>query len=65
MAHLPVYPARWEEKRWSVGLLTALHVREVAATARALWRIGQRWHRYWKRRRRAQQTFLAGNGDER
>jgi transposase-like protein len=58
LTHLLVYPARWEEERWSVGLLTALHVREWVATTRALWRTGQRWRRYWKRRRRAQRASL-------
>ncbi|HIP97341.1 MAG TPA: IS1595 family transposase [Anaerolineae bacterium] len=58
LVHLLVYPARWEEERLSVGLLAALHVRELAATLRALWRTGQRWQRYWKRRRRVQRATL-------
>jgi hypothetical protein len=58
LSHLLVYPARWEEERLSVGVLTALHVRELAATSRALWRTGQRWHRRWKRRCRAQRAKL-------
>lgn len=58
LAHLLVYPARWEEERWSVSVLTALHVREVVVTTRALWRRGQRWRRYWERRRRAQRATL-------
>jgi len=58
LTHLLVYPARWEEERLSVGLLTALHVREFVAITRALWRRGQRWHRYRKRRRRARRATL-------
>lgn len=58
LAHLLLYPARWEEERWSVGLLTALHVRELVVTAQALWRTGQRGYRRWKRQRRAQRATL-------
>ena len=46
LVHLLVYPARWEEECLSVGLLTALHVRELMVTARALWRTGQRWRQH-------------------
>ena len=58
LAHLLVYPTRWEEERWAVGLLTALHIREAVLTTRALWRQGQRCCRWWKRRRRAQRAIL-------
>jgi transposase-like protein len=58
LAHLVVYPAQWEDERLAVGLLTALHGRELVATIRALWHTGQRWHRRWRRRRQDQHAQL-------
>jgi hypothetical protein len=58
LTHLLVYPAGWEEERLPVVVLTALHVREVTATTRALWHTGQRGHRRWKRRRQDRRAKL-------
>lgn len=58
LTHLLVYPAGWEEERLPVMVLTALHVREFAATTRALWHTGRRWHRRWKRRRQDRRAKL-------
>lgn len=58
LAHLLVYPAGWEEERLPVAVLIALHVREFAATTRALWRTGRQWHRRWKRRRQDRRAKL-------
>jgi len=55
LVHLLIHPLGYEvgseERRLSMALMTALHVREIVVTSRALWKTGQRqWQLWWKRR---------------
>ena len=61
LARLLICPAGREEEHLPVTVLIALHVREFAATARALWRTGGCWQRRWKRRRQDRQAILHTN----
>ena len=60
LAHLLIYPigcgVGFREERLSMALLTALHVREVVVTSKALWKTGQRQWQLWRKRRQARRT---------
>ena len=60
LAHLLIRPigrgVGFREERLAMALLTALHVREVAATSRALWKTGRRKWQLWRKRRQARRT---------
>ncbi|RLC73148.1 MAG: IS1595 family transposase [Chloroflexi bacterium] len=60
LVHLLIYPigcgVGFREERLSMALLTALHVREVVVTSRALWKTGRRQWQLWRKRRQARRT---------